>query len=204
MKREILNAGVSLVGAKIVKAIIVGAAAAVCITAVAALAAEELIVNAGFETGELAPWTSETFKIMYGGRTGRYHAGFYLDWIKSFEGTVEQDLGRTVYPAEVRKVSLWAYGGTIEEEGNHEPAEIRIDLGTNRHYGDLYFYYCFWEYVEFPLSKLQAPFDFIRVEISIYSGYPAVYRGGLDDVSVLVVPTGVDATSLGRVKAIYR
>ena len=58
--------------------------------------------------------------------------------------------------------------------------------------------------MEFPLSKLQAPFDFIRVEISIYSRYPAEYRGGLDDVSVLVVPTGVDATSLGRVKAIYR
>lgn len=194
----------SPVGARIVKTIIVGAVAAVCIPAVAAFAAEELIVNAGFETGKFAPWTSERFKIMYGGRTGRYHGGFYLDGLGFIKGTVSQELGEVIYPAEVEKVSLWAYGGTIEEEGNHEPAEIRIDLGTNRHYGDLYFYYCFWEYVEFPLSKLQAPFDFIRVEISIYSRYPAEYRGGLDDVSVLVVPTGVDATSLGRVKAIYR
>ncbi len=191
-------------GIKIFKAVILGAAAAVCIPAVAAFAAEELIVNAGFETGKLAPWTSEKFKIMYGGCTGRYHAGFYLYYTGFFEGTVSQELGEVIYPAEVEKVSLWAYGGTIEEEGNHEPAEIRIDLGTNYHYGELYFYYSFWEYLEFPLSKLQVPFDFIRVKIFMSSRHPALYRGGLDDVSVLVEPTGVDATSLGRVKAIYR
>jgi hypothetical protein len=172
---------------------------------VQASVAEEVLKNTSFETGELAPWTAEKFGIMYGGHSGRYHAGIFTHAEQSISARLRQNLGRTIYPQEIEKVALWAYGGTISKEGEHGNAEIAVHLGpNNRHDQYLFFYYYPWEYVEFPFLGVNESFDYIYIRLWIPSNRGATARGGVDDVSIRLRPTFVEATSFGRIKALYR
>ncbi|NIT35128.1 MAG: hypothetical protein GTN49_01290 [candidate division Zixibacteria bacterium] len=159
----------------------------------------EAVVNGRFETGRIAPWSTDKFVISLRGHghTGYYCAG-YGEVSAYTTASLRQDLGTNIYPEDVKKAVLW---GLIDGR-NWRAGDLIFNLGTNSH--DVFLQNGVWTFVEFPLSKIGTRFAYLRIRTQHYNITPDYVWGCVDDVSLLISPTAVRGTSLGRVKALYR
>jgi hypothetical protein len=177
--------------------------AAVAVTAGAGWA-EELVVNGGFETGAFAPWVTDKATILDWGHSGDYCAGYFYRESSMETVTLRQDLARTVYPDEVARAELWAYGppSYIFLAG----ATFKFYLGPSNMVTNSYIHDK-WMKLSFQPGQITAPFNYIYITIEMWDfGEPPEYlQGNIDDISVTVIsPTGVAPASLGRIKTLFR
>ncbi len=164
----------------------------------AAFASSEVVVNGGFETGELGPWVTDDYEVAGGAHSGRFCA-VTTSTVYWLYAPIRQDLNNTFYPEEVINAKFWLFnfGSGI--------MSFEFYLGDNFYDDEITF--TGWGLITFPSVRLRFPFNYAKIIILIadYSGSPPYYlEGRLDDVSILITPTAVRPTSLGRVKAIYR
>ncbi len=194
------------------------AIAVALISGVTAYGAAEVVVNGGFETGQLAPWVTDKFIVAeWASRTGIYGASASSGGVCPLYAYLQQDLGTTIYPAEVIKAESWGDGWASPEPGDNKfsyifgndypnaDVTLAMRLGGNEEFdvsreelnGS-------WFRCEYPLTYIKNPFDsiFVRIVVSERDRYHL--WGAVDDVSILITMTGVEPTSLGRVKAVYR
>jgi hypothetical protein len=159
----------------------------------------EAVVNGGFETGRIAPWFTDKFVISLRGygHTGYYCAG-YGEYSANTSASLWQYLGTTIYPEDVKKAVLWA----LIDGRNWRCGDLYFNLGSNFH--DASLQNGVWTFVEFPFSKITTPFAYLLIKTQHYNITPDYVWGCVDDVSLLISPTAVRGTSLGRVKALYR
>ncbi len=159
----------------------------------------EAVVNGGFETGRIAPWFTDKFVISLRGygHTG-YYCASYGEYGANTTASLWQDLGTTIYPEDVKKAFLWA----LIDGRNISAADLFFSLGNNWH--EVFLQNGVWTFVEFPLNKIGTRFEVLQIITRHYNYPPDYVWGCVDDVSLLISPTAVRGTSLGRVKALYR
>jgi hypothetical protein len=170
-----------------------------------AFAYQEIVDNGGFETGRLDPWVPVNFYISGNSHSGSYGVYYYeisKEDPTELEAAVRQELGRTYYPEEVVSAELWFYF----DPGSDRLGGVEFRLGRNYEARACYELERGWNEVEYNLNNVKAAFNYVFVYSFILMGWPpGMYNAvGVDDVSVLVSPTGIRATSLGRVKALCR
>jgi len=191
---------------------------ALTFVAQAAATEEEIVVNGGFETGQLQPWTTDEFIMSSGagGHSGNYDV-YMASWgdPPSIDGYIRQDLGRTYYAYEVKSASFWIYPDFLARYGGRYPCQtdFRIYLGDNNEY-DVpplpdtgWGWIIQWYKINVPLSEIQYPFDYVYIWVHVHmtTGTPPYnLYAALDDVSVTISHTGVTPASWGRVKATFR
>jgi|GEM_PF-3368162 len=159
----------------------------------------EAVVNGGFETGRIAPWSTDKFVISLRGfsHTG-YYCASYGEIGTYTRASLQQDLGAAIYPEDVKKAFLWA----LIDGHNWRCGELYFNLGNNWH--RVYLQNGVWTFVEFPLNKIGTRFCYLQIIAQNHNIEPDHVWGCVDDVSLLISPTAVRGTSLGRVKALYR
>jgi hypothetical protein len=148
--------------------------------AAAAYGAEDLVVNGGFEQGEMGPWQAKGMEVSAAGAyTGSYGAYFYVqldgdcanggDAEQTVWGELRQALGREVKPAEVRGVDLWVY---FAPDTENNPWGLDVKLGLNEKTltstrGELK---KGWNHVWFPVEEITLPFSDVYVKASLVTG----------------------------------
>jgi len=191
---------------------------ALTLAAGAAATEEEIVVNGGFETGQLTPWVAEKFVVGSGwSHSGNYAAAMAGGGYEEFEieGYIKQSLQRTYYPGEVTKAFFWIYPDFNARGNGRGPCWTFYEFRL----GDYNIYDVpppewpnwwdpKWYKIEMPLSNITAPFNYIYiwVKVEAQSGALPPYwlSADLDDISVTISSSAISNTSLGRVKAFFR
>lgn len=149
--------------------------------AAAAFGAEDIVLNGGFEYGEMRPWRAEGMAVSSAGaHTGSYGAYFALklggecaagkgDGEQTVWGELRQELGREVAPAEVRGVDLWVY---FAPDAENNPWGLDVALGRNEKTltstrGELK---SGWNHVWFPVEEITLPFSDVYVKPALVTG----------------------------------
>jgi len=191
---------------------ITGYFVALLVCAGAAAASEEIVQNGGFETGALPPWTAYNFKVGSGGspgpHSGTYAAGMgYYGYIyEPLTGYTRQDFGKTYSPAEVKSADFWIWPDPRSYGNRAVVTSYEVKLGANNTFGGSP-PGGHWYHVVLPTSGIQYPFDYINISVTVYITAelpPYNMQAGLDDISVLISPSGVSPASFGRIKTLFR
>jgi hypothetical protein len=151
--------------------------------AAAAFGAENVVLNTGFESGEMSPWVATDMVVSAkGAHAGAYGAYFYAEiGCDGFEGCsrydagqvvwgdIKQDFGREITPAELRGVDFWVYYAP-DVEGN--PWRLDAALGPNEYIwsssrGELK---KGWNHIWIPVERVTRPFSFAYVKPSLETG----------------------------------
>lgn len=173
----------------------------------AAFAGEEIVVNGGFETGELSPWYNDNVppydpfevKPEYACH-GNYGAGI-RKFANEVQGCIVQYFQRTIYPSEVE-------GGGVNIGFWHNAywtsGVVGIYLGGNSAGGG-YLEHNGWKYYPYIKENIWQPFDCIWIWfVAIEYGNPYWIGMYVDDVSLVLKATAAEPTSLGKVKAMFK
>jgi len=187
---------------------------AMLVCAGAAAAYEEIVQNGGFETGALPPWTAYNFKVGSGGspgpHSGAYAAGMgYYGYIyEPLTGYVRQNLGKTYYPDEVTYAGFWILPDRKSVGGTRAVVTLyEVNLGDDNYFAGYPPWGYWWHEIVLPTANIHYPFDYINISVTVYiSSEPPPYNmeAGLDDISVLISPSGVSPASFGRIKTLFR
>jgi len=191
-------------------AILFGLAAAL---AGGSAAAEEALVNGGFETGKLKPWTTDYFVCDgRGARSGKYGAWFYVGAFGPFYGYVDshlrQQLPRTYQPYEIQRMEMWAYFLSSYVDGHFY---LELSLGGNckrfnSRKGEVKWG---WNKIVFPPERVIRRANYVRAYFAIEADAEnfgwSTFIATADDISLTVSPAfAVEPTSLGKVRALFR
>ncbi|MGD8717855.1 MAG: hypothetical protein PVH29_03435 [Candidatus Zixiibacteriota bacterium] len=151
----------------------------------AAYAADNVVENGDFESGNASPWVTTNMGISAdGARTGSYGAYFYelisgdscgrpgapgFDAEQAVWGEITQNFGREITAGAVTRVGMWVYY-LPDTEGN--PWFLTVSLGSNEillssERGELV---KGWNYVTFPAEKITRPFSDLSVQPSLRTG----------------------------------
>jgi hypothetical protein len=145
----------------------------VAFAAGAALAAENVVANAGFEAGVLEPWTATRMVAAAAGAKSGVYGAYYFsqtdggpcpgDAELTRWGDLRQNLGRTVKPDDFVGATMWVYFAP-DDKGN--PWYLDVALGPNElrlesARGELV---RGWNRVAFPRELAKLPFDFVYVK----------------------------------------
>jgi len=145
--------------------------------------AENIVVNAGFESGGFTPWVANDMSLAAeGAYSGAYGAYFFVrlegdscagragaDAAQVVSGDVQQDLSREITPAELRGVDFWVYYAP-DTEGN--PWRLDVALGANEYVwsssrGELK---AGWNHIWIPVERVTRPFSSVYIEPSLETG----------------------------------
>jgi hypothetical protein len=158
---------------------------AAVLAAVTAYAAENIVENGDFETGDSLPWGFTNMVLSAeGARNGNYGAYFYevisgdsrgglnastFDAEQAVWGELEQTFTREIRADDVTHVGMWVYY-LPDTEGN--PWYLVVSLGLNElslssERGELV---KGWNYVSFPVRSITKPFTGIYVKRSLRTG----------------------------------
>ena len=151
--------------------------------AAAAFGSENVVLNAGFEAGGLAPWTANNMSASReGAYSGDYGAYFFVrlegdgcaggaqaDAEQVVWGDIKQDFGREITPAELRGVDFRVYYAP-DVEGN--PWRLDVALGPNEYIlsssrGELK---KGWNHIWIPVERVTRPFSFAHIKSSLTTG----------------------------------
>jgi len=176
-------------------------------------AAEEALVNGGFETGKLKPWTTDYFVCDgRGARAGKYGAWFYVADTGPFYGYVDcyfrQQLPRTYQPYEIQRMEMWAYLDSTHDDG-HFYLEISLGRNCKRFTSLKGEVKRGWNHVVFPRERIIHRANYVRAyyaqEADEENWRWSSFSAYGDDVSLTVTPAyAVEPTSLGKVRALFR
>jgi hypothetical protein len=176
-------------------------------------AAEEALVNGGFEAGKLKPWTTDYFVCdARGARAGKYGAWFYVADTGPFYGYVDcylrQQLPRTYQPYEIERMEMWAYFSSTHEDG-HFYLEISLGRNCKRFTSRKGEVKRGWNHVVFPQERIIHRANYVRAyyaqEADEENWRWSSFSAYGDDVSLTVTPAyAVQPTSLGRIRTLFR